>query len=64
MHNDLVLPVTQGGFSGDRDEEGIVYIIDTSLIKYMPKHMNKISSINKITRVCETFISDIFLQSD
>ena len=62
FHNDLILPVSQGGFSGAIDEEGRVFIGGTSLRKYIPTHINPIINRNNITCGCKTCISAIFLK--
>ena len=62
LHNDLILPVSQGGCFGIRNEYSRVCIGDTSLINYMLKHIMSMSNITRITCECETFISTILFQ--
>ena len=64
LHNHLILPVTQGGFHGVRNEYGRVCIGDTSLRKYTPKQINPMINRNNITRGCETCISVMLLKSN
>ena len=54
LHNDLNLPVSQGGFFSARNEYGILYIYDTSLRKLIPKHMKPIINRNNLTYGCKT----------
>ena len=61
MHNDLILPVSQGGFYGARYEDGRVCIRDTFLRKYIPKNVKATRNINKIICGCETCISVMLL---
>ena len=35
LHNDMILPIYEGGFWGSRTVDGNVYIGDTSIRKYM-----------------------------
>ena len=62
LHNDTILPSSEGGFSGARTIYGNICIGYTSLRKYMPKYIKPISDRNKITCGCETCISDVLLQ--
>ena len=64
LHNNLILPVDQGVFSGAWDDKGRVYIGDTSLRKYILKHINTRSNINIITCGCETYTGTMLLQYD
>ena len=64
MHNDLILPLYQGEYSGTINKDGRVFIGNTSLIKYMQKHMNSTRNRNKISCGCETCISAMLLQYD
>ena len=64
IHNDIILPVFQGGFHGGTNMYERVYIGDTYLIKYMPKHIKPMSNINRITCGYETCISAILFQYD
>ena len=57
LHNYLILPVYQGGFCGARNDESRVWIGDSSLRYYMPKHINQMNNKNNITYGCETCIS-------
>ena len=41
-----------------------VRIGDTSLIKYITKHIKPMTNINNIMCGCETYISAVLLQSD
>ena len=64
LKNDIILPVSQGEFSGARHEEVRVLIGDTSLRNYMPMYIKPMSNISNITCGCETCISAMLLQSD
>ena len=64
LHNDLILPVSQGGFYDARDENGIVCIGDTSPRNYTPNKMNPTRDIDRISFGCETCISVVYLQSN
>ena len=55
LYSYLILPVSQGGFYGARNVDGKLFIGDTSLIKYMPKHTKNTSNRNKIIFICETY---------
>ena len=59
-----MIPISQGGFHGARNEDGRVHIGDNSLGKYIPRHINPTGNRNKITCGCETFISSMLFQSD
>ena len=54
LQNDLILSLSQGGFSGARNDGGRVYIGDTYLITYIPEHINTISNRNMIIFGFET----------
>ena len=62
FHNDLILPVTQGGFYGVQDDEGRLFIGDISLMRHRQKHTNKNNNINNIACGRETCISAILIQ--
>ena len=64
LHNDMIFPSSEGGFSGARTVDGNICIGDTSLRKYMPKYIKPMSNRNKITCGCKTCISAMLLQSD
>ena len=64
MHNDNILPVSQGEIYGARNKYGRVCIGNTSLIKYTPKHTNTTIKRNRIACGCETCISAMLLQFD
>ena len=64
MHNDLILPVYQRGFHGDKNEDGRVCIGDKSLRKYTIKHIKPIINRNNFTCGYETCIITMLLQSD
>ena len=64
IHNDIILSFYQGDFFGAINDDGRVYIGDTSLINYIPKHINPIIYRNKITCGCEICMSSMLLQSD
>ena len=64
MHNDQISPVSQGVFSGARDEEVRVFNDYISLRNYTPNHINRMININNITCGCETCIGAMFIQSD
>ena len=61
LHNDIILSISQGDCIGARTVDGKVYFGDTSLTKYMPKYIEPMSNINKITCVCKTCISAMLL---
>ena len=63
LHNDLLLPVSKGGFSGARGKEGREWIGNTSLIKYTPKHIKQAINTNNITCGCEACIIAMFVGS-
>ena len=62
LHNDLVLPVCQGGFHGARNEYGRVFIGDNYPRNYIPRYAKPMGKTNKITCGCETCISSMLLQ--
>ena len=64
LHNDMILPSSEGYFSGARTVDGKICIGDMSLRKYMPKYIKLMSNRKKITRGCETCISSMLIQSD
>ena len=41
MHNDIILPISQGEFNGNRNEYGRICIGDTPIIHYKTKHTNR-----------------------
>ena len=41
LHNDMILPIYQGGFFGAKTVDVKVCIGDTSLRKYIPKYINQ-----------------------
>ena len=63
FHNDLILPVSQGRFYVDWDEELRVCISDTSLRNYTSKHIKQMINRNRTKCGCETCTSAILLQS-
>ena len=63
LHNDLLLPVSKGGFSGARDEEGRELIGNTILRKYTPNHIKQTININNIKCGCEACIIAMFVGS-
>ena len=56
--------MSQGGFYASRNEDGRVYIGDTSLRNEMPKNINPTINRNKITCGYEIFISAMLFQYD
>ena len=62
LHNDLILPASQGGFYGARNKYGKVCIWYMSLRNYTPKHIKPTSKINNIKCGWETCISAMLLQ--
>ena len=64
MHNNIILPVSLGGFHGARNEDGRVFIGDNSLRKYAPKYIKPTGTRNNITCGCETFTHAMLPQSD
>ena len=40
LHNDMILPIPEGGFPGVRTVDGNIFIGDTSLRNCMPKYIN------------------------
>ena len=63
LHNDMILPLSQGGPFGAINVDNKVCIVDTSLRKYITKLIKPMSNINKITCECKTFISAMLFQS-
>ena len=61
LHNDMILPSSEGGFSGARTVDGHIFIGDMSLRKCMQKYIKPMSNINNITRGYETCISAMSL---
>ena len=66
LHNDMILPRSEGGFPGVITVDGNICIGDTSLSnsKYMPKYIKPMSNRNNITFGCDTWISAMLIQSD
>ena len=62
LHNDMILPSSEGGFSGTRTVDGNIFIGYTSLSNYKPKYIKPMSKRNKITCGCETSIIATLLQ--
>ena len=48
LHNDMIFPSSEGGFSGARTVYGNICIGDTSLRKYMPKYIKPMSDKTNI----------------
>ena len=48
MQNDLILPVSQGGFHGDINENEIVCTGVKSLRNYTPKHIQETAIISHV----------------
>ena len=61
LHTDLLLPVSKGGFSGARDEEGRELICNNILRKYTPNHIKQKINVNNIKCGCETCIIEMFV---
>ena len=59
LQNDLILPLNQGGLYSACDNEGKIFIGETSPQKYTPKHMNLTMKIIKITCIYKTCISSM-----
>ena len=64
LHNDMIFPSSEGGFSGAIPADGNIYIGDTSLRKYMPKYIKPMSNRKNITCGWETCISAMLLKLD
>jgi hypothetical protein len=47
LHNDMLLPINKGGFSGVRDDDGKVIISDTTLRKLLPKELHPVTETHK-----------------
>ena len=62
LYNDLFSPVSLGRFSGAINEDGILYVGDKSLRKYIAKHINPMSNINNNICGFETYIRSILIQ--
>ena len=60
----MILPSSEGGFSGARTVDGNICIGDTSLRNYMPENIKPMINIKNITRGCKTCINDMLLQLD
>ena len=56
LHNDLVKPMSEGGFAGARDKEGNIIIGDTTLKRLLPPQLRKMTKRNKILCGCETYL--------
>ena len=64
IHTGMILPSSEGDFSGARTIDGNVCIGDASLRKYIKKYIKPMISRNNITCECETCIMAMLLQSD
>ena len=64
LHNDMILPSSEGGLSGAITVHGNIFIGDTSFRKYMPIYIYPTRKRNNITCGCETCISAMLLQPD
>ena len=64
LHNDMILPIPQGGFPGAINQDGNLCIGYTYIIKYNAKHIKQTINVNNITCGFETCISSMSLQSD
>ena len=64
LQNDMILPSSEGGFSGARTVNRNTFIGDMSLRKYITKYIKPMSNINKIICGCKKCISEMLLQSD
>ena len=64
LHNDMILPIYEGGIYDARTVDGKIYIWDTPIRKYMPKHIKPTSNRNNITCGYQTYLSAMLLQSD
>ena len=53
LHNDMIKPVSEGGFSLARNPEGKVIISDTSLRKHLPPQLRRMSDRHKQMCGCE-----------
>ena len=62
LHNDMILPISEGFCFGDRTSDRKIFIGVTSLRKYMPKNIKTLSNIKNITCGCETCICAWLLQ--
>ena len=63
FHNDMLLPVEQGGFEHARDEEGKTLISDTMFRSLVPRQCCKMTDAHKIMCGCEVCISMGFLHT-
>ena len=59
----MILPSSEGGFSGAITIDRNICIVDTSLRKYMPKYIKPISNRNNITCGCKTCMIAMLFQS-
>ena len=57
IHNEMILPVEQGGMPGARDQDGTVLISDTMLRAILPKSLSRMSESNKAMCGCETCLN-------
>ena len=64
LHNDLILPVPQGELYGARNQEGRVFIGDTSMRKYMTNNIKHIIIRHFFICRCETYIIAVLFQFD
>ena len=64
LHNDMILPSSEGDCFGAKTIDGNICIGDKSLRKYMKKYIKPTRNIKNITCGCKTFISAVLLQSD
>ena len=64
IHNDMISPISEGGYFFARTVDIKSFIGDISLRKYTQKYIKPSSNRKNITCWCETCLSDMLLQSD
>ena len=64
LHNDLILPIPQGGFFGARNVDGKLCIGYTFMRKYMPIYIKPMRNIDHIKQGRKTCLSVMLLQPD
>jgi hypothetical protein len=60
LHNDMLLPINKGGFSGVRDAEGTIIILDNTLRKLLPIELQPATEMHKQLcgcKLCNTVTS-------
>ena len=64
LQNDMISPIFDEDLFCARTVKGKLFIVDTSLSKYVTKYISPVSNRNNITCRCKIFISDMLLLSD